>query len=55
MYRKQEIIISSHRDGKSQHQIAHDLQISRKIARMYIEEHKKVLRSATMHINSPIR
>ncbi|MEA4919067.1 MAG: helix-turn-helix domain-containing protein, partial [Proteiniphilum sp.] len=43
MYTKQEIIISSFRDGKSQRQIARDLQISRKTIRKYLQEHEKAL------------
>ena len=46
MYTKQEIIISSFRDGKSQRQIARDLQISRKTIRKYLQEHEKALQSA---------
>jgi len=43
MYTKQEIIIKSHREGKSQRQIARELQISRKTVRKYLidyEAHK---------------
>lgn len=36
MYTKQEIIISSYRDGKSQRAIARDLQINRKTVKKYI-------------------
>jgi transposase len=46
MYTKQEIIISSHRDGKSQRQIARDHQISRKTIRKYLQEHAEALKSA---------
>ena len=46
MYTKQEIIISSLRDGKSQRQIARDLQVSRKTIRKYLLEHEKALQSA---------
>jgi transposase len=46
MYTKQEIIISSFRDGKSQRQIARDLQVSRKTIRKYLQEHEKALQSA---------
>ena len=46
MYTKQEIIISSFRDGKSQRQIARDLQISRKTIRKYLQEHEKALQLA---------
>ena len=47
MYTKQEIIISSLRDGKSQRQIARDLQISRKTINKYLREHEQGLQSAT--------
>lgn len=43
MYTKQEIIISSFRDGKSQRQIARDLQISRKTVSKYIREYESIL------------
>lgn len=43
MYTKQEIIISSYRDGKSQRSIAHDLQISRKTVKKYINEYETAL------------
>lgn len=46
MYTKQEIIISSYRDGKSQRAIARDLQINRKTVKKYIQEHETVLQSA---------
>ena len=38
MHTKQEIIIRHHREGKSQRQIARDLQISRRTVKKYIEE-----------------
>jgi len=38
MYTKQEIIINSYRDGKSQRSISRDLQISRRTVKRYIEE-----------------
>jgi len=40
MYTKQEIIIRSHREGKSQRQISRELQISRKTIRKYIEDYE---------------
>jgi len=43
MYTKQEIIILSHRNGKSQRQISHELQISRKTIRKYIEDYDNLL------------
>ena len=43
MYTKQEIIISSYRNGKSQRSIAHDLQISRKTVKKYINEYETAL------------
>ena len=46
MYTKQEIIIRSYREGKSQRQISRELQISRKTVRKYLREHEEVLRSA---------
>ena len=46
MYTKQEIIINSFRDGKSQRQIARDMQISRKTVKKYIQEHETSLQSA---------
>jgi transposase len=39
MYTKQEIIIGSYREGKSQRQISRELQISRKTIRKYIEDY----------------
>ena len=40
MYTKQEIIIQSYREGKSQRCISRDLQISRKTVKKYIEEYE---------------
>jgi transposase len=40
MYTKQEIIIRSHREGKSQRQISRELQINRKTVRKYIEDYE---------------
>jgi transposase len=40
MYTKQEIIIQSYREGKSQRSISRDLQISRKTVKKYIEEYE---------------
>ena len=45
MYTKQEIILSSFREGKSQRAIAGDLQISRKTVKKYIQEHESLLQS----------
>ena len=42
MYTKQEIIIRSHREGKSQRRISHELQISRKTIRKYIEDYENL-------------
>ena len=46
MYTKQEIIIRSYREGKSQRQISRELQISRKTVRKYLREHEEALGSA---------
>ncbi len=46
MYTKQEIIIRSYREGKSQRQISRELQISRKTVRKYLREHEEALQSA---------
>ena len=40
MYTKQEIIIKSHREGKSQRQIARELEISRKTVRKYLIDYE---------------
>jgi len=42
MYTKQEIIIRSHREGKSQRRISQELQISRKTIRKYIEDYENL-------------
>lgn len=42
MYTKQEIIIRSHREGKSQRQISRELQINRKTIKKYIEDYEKL-------------
>jgi len=42
MYTKQEIIFKSYRDGKSQCQIAREVQLIRKTVRKYIEEYESV-------------
>ena len=46
MYTNQEVIINSFRDGKSQRQIARDMQISRKTVKKYIQEHDALLQLA---------
>lgn len=43
MYTKQEIIIQSYRDGKSQRQISRDLHVNRKTVAKYIEEYESLL------------
>lgn len=43
MYTKQEILLRSYREGKSQRSICKELQISRKTVRKYIEEYEKAL------------
>ncbi len=40
MYTKQEIILQSYRDGKSQRQISRDLQVNRKTVKRYVDEYK---------------
>ena len=45
MYTKQEIIIDSFRQGKSQRTIARELQINRKTVKKYISEHEALLQS----------
>ncbi len=42
MYTKQEIIIRSHREGKSQRCISRELQLSRKTIRKYIDDYEKL-------------
>lgn len=48
MYTKQEIIIKSYREGKSQRSISRELQISRKTVKKYIEEYEESLKSSTV-------
>lgn len=43
MYTKQEIILQSYREGKSQRSIARELQISRRTVKKYIEEYENQL------------
>ena len=47
MYTKQEIIIRSHREGKSHRQISRELQISRKTIKKYIEDYEKLQKEST--------
>jgi len=47
MYTKQEIIIRSHREGKSHRQISQELQISRKTIKKYIEDFEKLQAGST--------
>lgn len=42
MYTKQEIIIRSHREGKSHRQISRELQINRKTIKKYIEDYENL-------------
>ncbi len=42
MYTKQEIIIRSHREGKSHRQISRELQINRKTIKKYIEDYERL-------------
>lgn len=42
MYTKQEIILQSYREGKSQRQISRDLGLSRKTVKRYVEEYKNL-------------
>jgi transposase len=60
MYTKQEIIIRSHREGKSQRQISRELQVNRKTIKKYIEDYenqqKETLRAETalsIYLSSP--
>jgi transposase-like protein len=48
MCTKQEIIIRSHREGKSQRQISRELQINRKTIKKYIENYEK-LQAESVH------
>lgn len=50
MYTKQEIILRSYREGKSQRSIARELAISRKTVRKYIEEYE-----AHISLNNPVQ
>src|SRR5680860_486200 len=61
MYTKQEIIIKSHREGKSQRTIAGELQISRKTVRKYLVDYESHLRgsldekaSLTSYLSKPV-
>ncbi len=47
MYTKQEIIINSYRDGKSQRSISRELQISRRTVKKYIEEYESYQHNST--------
>ena len=47
MYTKQEIVIKSHREGKSQRCISRELGISRKTVRKYIGEYDKLQRDSS--------
>lgn len=47
MYTKQEIIIRSHREGKSHRQISRELQINRKTIKKYIEEYENLQKEAS--------
>ena len=47
MYTKQEIIIRSHREGKSNRQISRELQINRKTIKKYIEEYENLQKEAS--------
>lgn len=61
MYTKQEIIIGSHREGKSQRQIARELHISRKTVRKYLFDYESGLvasgnekSSLTRYLSKPV-
>ena len=47
MYTKQEIILRSYREGKSQRQISRELKISRKTVKKYIDEYDSFRKSET--------
>ena len=47
LYTKQEIIIRSYREGKSQRKISHELQINRKTIRKYIEDYENLQKEST--------
>ena len=46
MYTKQEIIIRSHREGKSQRQIAREFHVSHKTVRKYLFDYESDLTSS---------
>ena len=46
MYTKQEIIIQTYRQGKSQREISRNLGVSRKTVRKYIDDYEKHLDSS---------
>lgn len=48
MYTKQEIIIRSHREGKSQRQISKELQINRKTIKKYIEDYEHLQKESNI-------
>lgn len=48
MYTKQEIIIRSHREGKSQRQISRELQLNRKTIKRYIADYEELQRASNM-------
>jgi transposase-like protein len=48
MYTKQEIIIRSHREGKSHRQISRELQINRKTIKKYIDDYENLQKEALM-------
>jgi transposase len=52
MYTKQEIIIRSHREGKSHRKISRELQISRKTVKKYIEDYERLLSGISPARNS---
>jgi transposase len=49
MYTRQEIIIRSYREGKSQRSISQELQISRRTVKKYIEEYESHLHNQQSH------
>lgn len=53
MYTKQEIILRSHREGKSLRTISRELQINRKTVRKYIQEFEDSLQSASSDESPP--
>jgi len=54
MYTKQEIIILSYRQGKSQREISRDLQINRKTVKRYVEEYEKLQQVNNLPSDSPL-